>query len=72
MTQPLAGIRVVELAQGIAGPYTGKLFADYGADVVKVEPAGGDRSRRLGPFPASGPDPEQRDRKSTRLNSSHT
>ncbi len=59
MSQPLAGIRVVEFAQGIAGPYTGKLFADYGADVVKVEPAEGDRSRRLGPFPTTGPDPEQ-------------
>ncbi|MCP5024791.1 MAG: CoA transferase [Actinomycetia bacterium] len=59
MTQPLAGIRVVELAQGIAGPYTGKLFADFGADVVKVEPPEGDRSRQLGPFPDSGPDPEQ-------------
>ena len=59
MTQPLAGIRVVEFAQGIAGPYAGKLFADYGADVIKVEPPEGDYSRRLGPFPASGPDPEQ-------------
>ncbi len=59
MTQPLAGIRVVEFAEGIAGPYAGKLFADFGADVVKVEPPGGDRSRHLGPFPASGPDPEQ-------------
>ncbi|MDH3680735.1 MAG: CoA transferase [Acidimicrobiia bacterium] len=58
MTQPLAGMRVIELAEGIAGPYAGKLLADYGADVVKVEPAGGDRSRRLGPFPESGPDPE--------------
>ena len=48
--QPLAGLRVVELAEGIAGPYAGKLLADYGADVIKVEPAGGDRSRRLGPF----------------------
>jgi len=59
MTQPLEGIRVVELAQGIAGPYAGKLFADFGADVVKVEPPGGDRARHAGPFPATGPDPEQ-------------
>ncbi|MCP3856557.1 MAG: CoA transferase [Actinomycetia bacterium] len=59
MTQPLAGIHVVELAQGIAGPYAGKLFADFGADVVKIEPADGDRSRQVGPFPESGPDPEQ-------------
>jgi crotonobetainyl-CoA:carnitine CoA-transferase CaiB-like acyl-CoA transferase len=41
----LAGVRVVELATGIAGPYAGKLFADAGADVVKIEPAEGDPER---------------------------
>ncbi len=51
MTQPLQGLRVVELAQGIAGPYAGKLFADFGADVVKVEPPQGDAARHWGPFP---------------------
>ena len=59
MTQPLDGLRVIELAEGIAGPYAGKLLADFGADVVKVEPPGGDRSRRLGPFPTADVDPEQ-------------
>ena len=58
MSQPLEGIRVVELAQGIAGSYAGKLLADYGADVVKVEPVGGDGVRALGPFPAGSEDPE--------------
>jgi crotonobetainyl-CoA:carnitine CoA-transferase CaiB-like acyl-CoA transferase len=58
VSQPLEGIRVVELAEGIAGPYAGKLLADYGADVVKVEPPAGDRSRHLGPFPAGTRDPE--------------
>ncbi len=55
---PLAGLRVVELAEGIAGPYAGKLLADYGADVVKVESEDGDRSRRVGPFPDAVADPD--------------
>lgn len=42
---PLAGLRVVELAQSIAGPYAGKLFADAGAEVVKLEPPAGDSLR---------------------------
>jgi benzylsuccinate CoA-transferase BbsF subunit len=55
----LSGIRVVETAQMVAGPYCARLFADAGADVVKVEPAGGDASRSLGPFPGDQPDPEK-------------
>jgi len=46
----LTGVRVLELATGISGPYLGKLFADHGADVVKVEPPGGDPARRHGPW----------------------
>jgi crotonobetainyl-CoA:carnitine CoA-transferase CaiB-like acyl-CoA transferase len=42
----LSGIRVVEFATAIAGPYCGKLFADAGADVVKVESMDGDPMRR--------------------------
>jgi crotonobetainyl-CoA:carnitine CoA-transferase CaiB-like acyl-CoA transferase len=45
--QPLEGLRVLELAEGVAGPYAGKLFADLGAEVIKLEPPGGDRSRRF-------------------------
>ncbi|MDE0319721.1 MAG: CoA transferase, partial [Acidimicrobiaceae bacterium] len=41
MSELLAGIRVLELATGISGPYLGKLFADHGADVIKVEPPSG-------------------------------
>ncbi len=55
----LSDLRVVELAQGIAGPYCGKLFADTGAEVIKVEPPEGDRSRRLGPFPEDLPHHEK-------------
>ena len=57
-TQPLDGLRVVELCEGIAGPWAGRLLAGYGADVIKVEPPIGDRSRAMGPFPSDGPDPE--------------
>ncbi len=51
MVGPIADVRVLDLTVGIAGPYATKLLADYGADVVKVEPPGGDFTRRLGPFP---------------------
>jgi len=59
MPQPLAGLRVVELATGVAGPYAAKLLADFGADVVKVEPPGGDPSRREAARPGPRPDPER-------------
>lgn len=44
---PLAGRRVVDLSQYIAGPVCGQLLADFGASVLKVEPPGGDPSRSL-------------------------
>jgi crotonobetainyl-CoA:carnitine CoA-transferase CaiB-like acyl-CoA transferase len=50
----LAELRVLDLSDGVAGGYCGKLFADYGADVLKVETPSGDPTRRHGPFPASG------------------
>jgi crotonobetainyl-CoA:carnitine CoA-transferase CaiB-like acyl-CoA transferase len=57
MAGPLAGLRVLELATGVAGPYCGKLYAGLGADVIKVEPPAGDSSRYGGPFPNDVPDP---------------
>src|SRR5690606_32420460 len=46
---PYAGIKVIDLSQGIAGPYCAMLLAQQGADVIKVEPVdGGDWSRILG------------------------
>ena len=45
---PYAGLRVLDLGQGIASPYCGELLAIYGADVIKVEPPEGDWARRLG------------------------
>jgi len=47
---PLEGIRVLEYAQYVAGPFAGMLLADLGADVVKVEPPAGDAWRRYEPF----------------------
>jgi crotonobetainyl-CoA:carnitine CoA-transferase CaiB-like acyl-CoA transferase len=48
MTAPYAALRVLDLSQGLAGPYCGMLLAHYGADVVKLEPPGGDWARALG------------------------
>jgi crotonobetainyl-CoA:carnitine CoA-transferase CaiB-like acyl-CoA transferase len=46
---PLAGLRVIEVGAFIAGPYCGQLLADFGADVIKVEPPGnGDPMRQWG------------------------
>lgn len=48
---PFDGLRVVDLSQGIAGPYCAMLLAQYGADVIKIEPPEGDWARHLGkPF----------------------
>ena len=44
---PLAGIRVVEFSHMVMGPSVGVILADLGADVIKVEPEGGDQTRRL-------------------------
>ena len=55
-TRPLSGCRVVDLS-GPMGVYCGKLLADMGADVIKVEPPGGDPMRSIGPFVGDQPGP---------------
>lgn len=49
MAKPLTGLKVVELARILAGPWAGQTLADLGADVVKVESPAGDDTRRWGP-----------------------
>ena len=56
---PLDGLKVVERAEGVSGPYCGKLLADLGAEVVKIEaPGTGDRARRMAPFFHDAPGPD--------------
>jgi crotonobetainyl-CoA:carnitine CoA-transferase CaiB-like acyl-CoA transferase len=59
MTVPLEGLRLVELADNIAGSYCAKLFVDVGADVIKIEPPTGDPLRRWGPFPGGATSPDR-------------
>ena len=60
MNGALAGLLVLDLTQGIAGPFGTKHLADYGARVVKVErPGSGDVARRLPPFYQDDPHPEK-------------
>lgn len=59
MQDALAGLRVLDLTQGFAGPFGVKQLADQGADVVKIEKPGGDPMRRAGPFPGDVVDPER-------------
>src|ERR1700742_828637 len=59
MKVALAGLRVVEIAGEVAGPYCAKLLADLGAEVTKIEPPSGDRLRQWGPFPGGNPDADR-------------
>ena len=51
----LSGLRVLELSDGIAGAFCGKMFAGLGAEVIKIEPPEGDPLRFAGPFPGKVP-----------------
>lgn len=56
----LEGVKVLEFASFVSGPYCSKLLADLGAEVIKIEEPGmGDEARRRGPFPKDIPHPEK-------------
>src|SRR5580692_4906547 len=55
----LDDLRVLDLSQGIAGPLAARLIGDFGGDVIKVEPLGGEIGRRTPPFFHDDPDPEK-------------
>ena len=55
----LGGVRVLDLSEDMAGSFCARLLADYGADVVKVEPPSGAELRRMGPFHHDDPHPEK-------------
>lgn len=55
-SQPLADVRVLDLSHRISGPFAGKLLADFGADVIKIErPGTGDIARGMPPFAGNEP-----------------
>ncbi len=56
---PLQGLRVLDLSEGVAGPFCAKFLGDLGADVLKVESPLGDSTRTWGPFPEGNADPER-------------
>jgi crotonobetainyl-CoA:carnitine CoA-transferase CaiB-like acyl-CoA transferase len=56
---PFSAIKVVECGQGISAAFGAKMLADIGAEVIKVEPPGGDLARRRGPYPEDKEDPEK-------------
>lgn len=50
MTKPLEGLKVIDLTTAMSGPFCTMILADYGADVVKIEPPAGDQARTWGPL----------------------
>ena len=59
LTGALSGVKVLDLSEDIAGSFCARLLADYGADVLKIEPPGGAALRQLGPFFHDDPHPDK-------------
>lgn len=59
-SKALSGVKILEFCQFVSGPYCGKMLADMGAEVLKIEKPGfGDKARSWGPFPGDIPNPEK-------------
>jgi len=58
-TGVLEGVKVLDLSEDIAGSFCARLLADYGAEVLKLEPPGGAAMRKMGPFFGDDPHPEK-------------
>jgi crotonobetainyl-CoA:carnitine CoA-transferase CaiB-like acyl-CoA transferase len=50
MAAPLEGVKIVEMTSVVLGPYACQMLGDLGADIIKIEPPGGDTNRHLGPY----------------------
>ena len=59
LTGALEGVKVLDLSEDIAGSFCARLLADYGAEVLKLEPPGGAALRRMGPFFHDDPHPDK-------------
>jgi len=69
--KPLSGLKVLEFSHAVMGPTAGLVLAELGAEVVKVEPLGGDHTRRLGGFAAGFFAAFNRNKKSIALDLKH-
>lgn len=59
MLGALDDLTILDFGQMVSAPYCARLFADFGADVIKVEPPSGDLARHCGPYPGDTPHPEK-------------
>src|SRR5579863_3251165 len=58
LAHPLAGLKVIEIAEDAGGEFAGRLLAQLGAEVTKIEPPDGSPTRRIGPYAGMREDPD--------------